>query len=237
MNEVKRLIRGWKSNIYNETRYRISIRNQDGRLVGEMRCIDQGIFNHPEIIQSMVDWRQKSMEWFCTQFTATWQRTCSWLYNTYLPADDKILFLIYSMPDDELIGHYGIMNATDTSAETDNGLRGSPHGVKGIMTYAEIGMLAWMFGVMEMTDVNLWLFSHNELTWKWHLRSGYEHGGRIEKLRRITSPDTVSYVTDTDEGEPVDFRYMEMVITKKRLLEIHPWVKDVYPGNWEVGNE
>ncbi len=226
-----KLIQECKSNIDDAIRYTIPIFHPDGRQVGDMRCIDWGISFNPEIIRSMVDWRQKSMQWFCTQFTATYERTSNWLKTVYLPANDKILFLIYSYPDNKLIGHYGIMNITDTSAETDNGLRGTPHGVKGIMTYAEIAMLAWMFGVLRMTGANLWLFSHNKPTFDWHSRSGYEIG-RYKKLRRITTPDTVRYVPDTDEGEPVYFQYMEMVISKKRLLEAHPWVRDVYPGSW-----
>lgn len=206
-----------------------------GDYIGTMIPLSSSACNNPKIYTTMAAWRKKHMEWFLTYFKATPKKTQKWLNEVYLPDKNKLLFLLYTYPATKPIGHYGFISASGKHATLDNGLRGRSGGAKGFMHYMEIAFLSWLFGTLGMETVNLWVVSHNEAVQRWHLSVGYSYG-KVRKLSKILTPDKkVQLLIDSDEGEPVDFQYLEFVHSREALIEKHPWVTDVYPFCRQAG--
>jgi len=207
MNAIHQQILDYKNNMDSPAMF-LLIKNKDGEVIGELSCLDCCNYRIPGIIESMTKWRQDNMKWFLTQFEATPERTRAWIEDVILPAPDRLMFLIWLGSLEDFVGHIGIMKITDNFGEIDNTLRGESRGPKGLMHYAEIALLSWMFGKMGMKTANLWLLSWNYRAIKWHLSTGFSFGNR------------------DDPG------YWEMVIDKATLLEKHPWIRDIY--DWKV---
>lgn len=196
--EGKQEISDYK-NCKNGIHLSLSILNKDGVVIGELSCLDRNTYMIPGIIESMAKWRQDNMQWFWTQFESTPERTKEWIENIILPDPTRIMFLIYTFPEHNLIGHIGSKDITESTAEVDNVMRGNP-GAKGMMHYAEITLLSWLFIKMGMKMANLWVFYNNERAIKLHSSAGFS--------LRAMKP------------------YREMVISKETLLAKHPWIRE-----------
>ena len=218
----------YKENFDDVTRLRIPILNEEGETLGVLFCLDRGMAAIPGFAKILANWRQANMQWFMTQFTATPARTQQWLDTVIIPEPNRIMFMIYTA-DWDMIGHYGIKSIKTWYAELDNGLRGERRGPKGMMHYAEIALLSWMFGTLGMRVANLWIFSNNEPTLKWHLKNGYKIGKSLPLYKQVRNWG-VEYTTDEAEGALADFEYLEMTISKRDLLLMHPWITERY--NW-----
>lgn len=220
-----------KNNEDADTRLRLPIFVPNGEFVGMMYCVDRGMMSD-ELIRDMTKWRQGNMQWFLTQFIATESRTKAWMEQSFLPDSTRILFLIYDHHKN-VIGQYGLRSMDSELGEIDIIIRGNKGGVKGLIHYSEIAILAWMFGKLGQSKSNLFVFSHNEPTVKLHTSTSFEI---VDSLRLsegvVPNSYTHYYLVESDEGALVHFSYLEMATTKERFLTIHPWVKDVYPGDW-----
>jgi hypothetical protein len=229
MIDLHKQILAYKNSTVPFWNFTFPIYSQEG-LVGEMSCLDRGTYMTPGIIGSLVRWRQENMKWFLVHFEATHERTRRWIENDILPVPDRIMFLLYAYErgENKLIGQYGLTHIREDGAESDNGMRGNPGGVKGFMHYAEIALMAWMFGKLGMNTMNLWLLGNNEPTLKWHLSTGMIPGRVLPLYRRQDGPD-IKYSTEPGV-ERSEHLYLEMVIDKKMLVKAHPWILKFYQG-------
>jgi hypothetical protein len=220
-----------KANAAPETRLAISVLNPDGKFIGRLACVDRGGCADPELISSLTAWRQKFMRFFLTQFEATGVRTQSWLETVVLPAPDRLLFVIVS-ESGEAIGNFGLCDLTETSGELDNLIRGRKGGDPKLIYYSELALLSWLFGRYGHEEARLHVFSNNYPTLRLHASVGFSVAETI-RISKKCEPGMIRYLLDSDEGEPLDFSYLKMTISKEVFLDRHPWIRSVYVEHWQ----
>jgi hypothetical protein len=219
-----------KANSVAMSRLQIPVMNEEGAQIGSLECIDHGLADDERVIADLTEWRQMYMQYFLTQFEATTSRTASWLTQVVIPSPDRMLFMIKLMTG-ESVGNFGICNMTEVSGELDNLIRGRKGGDRRLIYYTELALLSWMFGNLRFQRANLHVFSDNQPTVRLHLSVGFSVA-RNTSLTVRKSPNLTEYLLDSDEGDPVDFSYLEMILDRKRFLEAHPWVPEIYRDHW-----
>lgn len=60
-----------KDNADPARRLRLAIRDDSGRHVGDLQCIDRSMLDEPGLIDDLTTWRNQSMPFFLSQFNAT----------------------------------------------------------------------------------------------------------------------------------------------------------------------
>jgi RimJ/RimL family protein N-acetyltransferase len=213
----------YKRNTDPANRFKIPIQNEDGDTLGALVCLDEALAGDADVVQKLTDWRTKSMRFFLTQFTATPERTSRWLRDSVLASDDRILFLIVS-DEGRTVGNLGLCNLRSQGGELDNVLRGERGGHPRLMFYAELALLGWMFGSLSLDLATLHVFSNNARAIDLYTSAGFSIRGS-QRLTRSIDGDVVRFLADSEEGEPVDFCYREMILSKEEFLRLHPWVR------------
>ena len=222
------LVRGLtatKSNRDPVARLEIPILGDLGKTVGALRCIDAGIADDSNVVRSLTEWRNRHRTWFLTQFVASPDRTRKWLHDIVVPTHDRILFLIIDK-DGGAVGNIGLCNVGPRKAEIDNVLVGEAVATPGIASRALVALLGWTFARIEAPTINLHVFSHNESAIRLYKRTGFV-AGHSAQLSYTTEDGTTTFLVDTDEGVRVDFRYLEMSLSKMVFLQrqsAHPSV-------------
>lgn len=202
----------------------ISIMKSDSTVIGHLQPMNMSFAEDTEIIQALANWRQKYMQFFLTQFTATAERTQNWLKNLVLKDTSRILFLIcqHGKP----IGNFGVCHIGRTSAELDNLIRGEVIQEKQLIFYAEQCLCHWLFRELRLSEIYLHVFSNNHRTIALHSSIGFT----ITKLSKMTTEmdgDTLKFVVQDAESPSLDeIGYVKMEIMKKRFYELHPWLNE-----------
>ncbi|MGO7589669.1 hypothetical protein [Rhizobium leguminosarum] len=125
-------------------RLRLPTRDDSGKHVDDLQCIDRSMLADPGLIDDLTTWRNQSMPFFLTQFSGTEDRTRRWLETISLPAADRIQFVICD-PGGNRFGNFGVCNIRPGSAEFDNVIRGRASGIGNLMFHCGMTMLEWMF--------------------------------------------------------------------------------------------
>ncbi|WP_117190950.1 GNAT family N-acetyltransferase [Rhizobium terrae] len=214
-------MRSFKDNGDPAMRLVVAIRDETGRLLGELHCLDRALAEEDGLAGDLTEWRNAARTSFLTQFEARVERTASWLQNVVLSASDRVLFIVRGI-EGERLGHIGISNIAPGRAEVDNVMRGRPGGEKSLMFYSAVALIAWMFRRLAVPVVQLHVFSNNTAAIRLYERLGFEIVER-SPLRRIEEPEMVRYATDGEEGVEVDFGYLRMEIPVARFHALHPW--------------
>ncbi|MCK4786090.1 MAG: hypothetical protein KAV87_20195, partial [Desulfobacteraceae bacterium] len=163
-------------------------------------------------------------------FEATPERTKAWLERVVIPSVDRIFFLI-CLPDGDAIGNFGICNLVASSGELDNLIRGKKGGDSQLIYYCELALLSWMFGYLGYEKSSLHVFSNNRPTIKLHTSVGFNISQSIPLTRR-TSSGLTEYLINSEEGDAVDFSYLEMELQRETFISLYPWVRNVYADFW-----
>ncbi len=217
----------WKANQDPAARLVLAVADAAGKRVGTLELMDRAMAAEPEVVRDITEWRAQNMACFLTQFQATSERTAAWLERVVLGSPERLLFML--RPDGgEICGHVGICRLDATSGEVDNVMRARRGGEPRLMFHAELALLSWMFGTLGLGESGLHVFSNNAPSVKLHEAVGYRVTRDIPISRRST-PELTEYLLDSDAGEPVDFSYFEMGLPRARFLDLHPWVRTVYP--------
>lgn len=219
-----------KRNTDPAARLAIPVVKEDGTLIGRLACVDLGHMDNPATVNCLTEWRAMFMGFFLTQFEATPERTASWLHNVVLPATDRLLFLI-ELESGEAVGNFGICNLKADTGELDNLIRGRKGGDARLIHYAELALLSWMFGHLGLTSASLHVFSNNRPTIRLHRSVGFAEQ-QSHSLRLQRSPGLLQYLVDSDSGEPVGFRYVEMRLDRDRFLHQHHWIRQAHAQYW-----
>ncbi|MBY5769568.1 GNAT family protein [Rhizobium laguerreae] len=209
-----------KDNADPARRLRLPIRDVSGRHVGDLQCIDKSMLADPGLIDDLTTWRNQSMPFFLTQFSATEERTRRWLETISLPAADRILFVICD-PGGNRFGNFGICNIQPDSAEFDNVIRGRASDTRNLMFQCGIVLLEWMFSGLEVETAELHVFSHNEKAIALYNRLGFAAAERLP-LRRAEEEGMVKYsIVDRSEAN-AGFDYLRMELPIERFRQAHP---------------
>lgn len=206
----------------NFSKLNIPIQDDDSHCVGQLILITEEDVRNKVIIDSLTRWRMKFMKYFLTQFTASAERTRSWLANTVIPSEDRLLFLIVDETE-RLIGNFGIANIEHERCELDNLIRGEKGGHHRLIYFSEISLLKWLYYEQSMRYVNLHVFSNNTPTIKLHSSVGFKEIARKPLYKFIHTDGTVSYRTEYHECavEVVPFEYVEMGLDVVSFESLH----------------
>ncbi|PDT17032.1 GNAT family N-acetyltransferase [Rhizobium sp. J15] len=211
---------GLKENRDPSKRLRLPIRNDSGQHVGDLQCIDRSMLDEPGLIEDLTTWRNQSMAFFLTQFTATEERTRSWLESISLPAADRILFVICD-PAGNRFGNFGVCNIRHGAAEFDNVIRGRASDTRNLMFHCGMTLLEWMFSGLEIETAELQVFSHNEKAIGLYRRLGFAAAESLP-LRRTEETGIVKYsVVDRSQAN-AGFDYLKMELPAERFRRSHP---------------
>lgn len=204
----------------------ILVKDELGKVVGKLVCIDKKTIGNDSIISLLTKWRNQYMEFFLTQFNATFERTKKWLENIVIPANDRLLFIIYSA-EGKPIGNFGICDLKENAGELDNLIRGEKSDTPKMIFLCEIALLTWMFEYLNYDLVNLHVFSNNEPTIKLHKSVGFGFWKKMQLSRKQT-PEHIQFLIDSSEGVKVSFDYCEMRLNRDEFLNKFAWTKDAY---------
>lgn len=183
---------------------------KDGCTLATLRPINKDIL--PEIdmiVDALTKWRNKAMPFFKTGFIATNERTLNWLVNTVIPSEQKILFLIYV--EDKMIGHFGLCNITEDSAELDNAIRGERGGHPDLFKYVEKKILDIAFSKLGVNKIYGRLFSNNFLAMTLHKQFGFQENSR-SPLKLLKSKDEWEYIECSKEDANTNVEYVELIL-------------------------
>ncbi|MDR9804395.1 GNAT family N-acetyltransferase [Rhizobium hidalgonense] len=199
---------------------RLPIRDASGRHVGDLQCIDRSLLDEPGLIDDLTTWRNQSMPFFLTQFTATEERTRRWFETVSLPAADRILFVICD-PHGNRFGNFGICNIRPGSAEFDNVIRGRPSDIGNLMFHCGMALLEWMFSELKVKTAELQVFSHNEKAIGLYKRLGFATTESLP-LRRAQEEGMIKFsIVDRSEAN-AGFDYLKMELPVERFRQSSP---------------
>lgn len=226
LNELTRKIQEIKGLNGMSSYFLIPIRNIEGIQIGSLRPIDTSLMKLPEVLEKLTRWRRMFARYFLTQFPCSEERTSQWLENIVFPSDDRILFLIC---DDigTFVGNFGVCNIKPHEAELDNLIRGEKGGDPKLIFFAEIALLSWLYLDIGVNSVSLHVFSNNAKTISLHSNIGFFERQRLD-LRRIQDGSDLRYFVNSNDGEPVNFQYIEMAMERSSFELLYPWTKSVY---------
>ena len=227
-NELIQRIRGIKGLGRVSCQFLIPIRTSEDIQIGVLRPIDEALCKLPEVVEKLTRWRSVFMQYFLTQFPASEERTSTWLEKVVIPSDDRVLFLIC---DDvgRLVGNFGVCNIKPHEAELDNLIRGERGGAPGLIFFAEIAMLRWLYFGLGVKSVTGHVFSNNSRTINLHSKVGFSERQRFD-LSRIQEGEDVRYLVNSSDGELVDFHYIQIAMDRSHFELSNPWAK--YGVSW-----
>ena len=143
-----------------------------------------------ELLCSFAAWRQTFMRFFLTQFTASKESTRGYLKKLSIGESNRILFAIYE--HDILVGHIGLSNLTNSSAELDNIMRGVSGSCADLMYFSEKKLLDWAFTEFKLKTVVAQVMSKNFMALSLHERFGFKLKERYS-LKRVINESSICY--------------------------------------------
>jgi RimJ/RimL family protein N-acetyltransferase len=110
---------------------------------GRLVPITRAALDADEDIARLVDWRNRQMRWFLTQFVATAAATRRWLEADVLGKRGRLLYWVEW--DGRKVGQVGWKSESDGVAELDQFIRGEAGGPADLMFMAEEALLHFLF--------------------------------------------------------------------------------------------
>jgi len=179
---VTDIIRDFKNNYYTDkVKYSIPLMHNDV-VVGRMRPVPTE-FKEDALndVHLQTKWRNIHKDSFLVEpFTATDERTLSWLKETYDNNDDRIIFMILDVLDNP-IGHLGYENFIyeERRAEYGRLMRGEISMYEKLNKYnlielGQVAFLNWGFNFLELSAVYGTQFANNFLVNSLHSKCGFK---------------------------------------------------------------
>jgi hypothetical protein len=197
----------------------IHITAPDQGIIGRLSPVTWASAADPKVIELLTRWRRKYMGFFMSQFEAVEAQTRRWIENATLVDDARILFLVCEK--EKPIGNFGVACLTEDSGKLDNLIRGEHVTTPRLMFYSEIAMVNWLYTDLGLTNVYLYVFTHNDRTIRLHESVGFS----VEKvfgLTRVSTPDLVRYECNFETlWDGKEFGLAKMTIDKKAFYERH----------------
>jgi RimJ/RimL family protein N-acetyltransferase len=171
------------------------------------------ILNDHELIDSMASWRQQSMNMFFAQFESTGEKTRNYLEKASIAQSNRLLFVIFE--SGAVVGHLGISNANDVSAELDNVMRGVRAETPQLMQLAIQRILSWSKTELGLVEVSLKVISGNQRAIELYERCGFTIS-KSSALKSVISGSDVTLVECADWESNVSSRSQTMVYNLAR---------------------
>ena len=169
-----------------------------------------------ELLCCFAAWRQTFMRFFLTQFTASKESTSGYLKKLSIGQSNRIFFAIYV--NDILVGHIGLSNITDVSAELDNIIRGVSGGHSDLMYFSERKLLQWAFTELKLKTVDAQVMSKNFMALSLHERFGFKLKER-KNLKKVINESSVCYEVCDNEVATEKF-FLDIVEVSKEEFEL-----------------
>lgn len=163
----------------------------------------------PIDITCLTNWRNRHVNAFLTEFSATNERTSRWLSEVVHTDDRRILFMIEDRQR-ERVGYMGIAYIDwDCSYAEADAIVSSGGTPKGMMSAALRTVLRWAKGQLGLQVFAVRVLSDNPAL-AFYRRLGFEETKRVP-LKRVVSNDLVSWIED------------KTLATSERCLVHHLW--------------
>lgn len=151
--------------------------------IGALTPVTHDLGRDPEIISALCRWRQEHMGCFLTVFAPSLEKTRGYLNDFSLPDSARVLFLIADH-DHRYVGHIGLCNIAEDSAEIDNVIRGEPVGTPDFMVRAHDVLLDWTFWSLGVPLVYLNVLAHNARAIRSYEKAGLRTVSRTPLARQ-----------------------------------------------------
>ena len=214
----------------------IPILDEETARIGALIPVDRERAADDAVVSSLTRWRQQSMRFFLTQFEASDDRTEAWLNNAVLQDDARILFLIRD-EGDRVIGHVGVRDIDERSAQIDNVLRGGKGGDPRLMFHSLVALIRWLYDALGVEDAYLHVFSDNRAAIRLYRSVGFAPGA-VYGLAKTEAHGETQYRVDLSSTPKEGERgYLKMSVDKAAFLEKRPPVEGRGVGFWEAFRE
>jgi RimJ/RimL family protein N-acetyltransferase len=150
----------------------IDILDEAGLICGTLVPIGEWILGDTEKIELIKNWRKNAMRMFFAQFESTFDSAFNYLKNVSIKLSDRILFIIFDK-NRNLIGHVGLSNIGNNTAELDNLMRGVSGGDPRLIFNAEVCLLKWCFDNLQVNKIVAKVISYNWLVIDLHKEVGF----------------------------------------------------------------
>lgn len=189
----------------------ISVRDFSQIEIAKLVPIGNWVFDDRILLESFTKWRKVFMRFFLSQFEPSIDSTKNFLKNLPINQINRILFAIYV--NGELMGHCGLSNVDNQSAEIDNIIRGKPGGPSDLMYFSEKSLLTWTFKVLAVKKVYGQIFSTNFLSLSLFKRFGFSLKEKLY-LKKVFRNNMFSYETCTNKEATENF-FLDIIEVKK----------------------
>ncbi len=221
----KKLIRVMKKDSLKEAvSISLPIVNTEYKHIGKLVPVGEWILDDKQKIQSICDWRQRSMKMFLTQFNSTYQKTFEYLKNFSIGLDNRLLFFIYDS-EDKVVGHIGISEVDSTSVELDNLMRGAVGGDPRLIYFSEITLLNWCFTICKHLCSDVKVLSYNGMVLSLHKEVGYREKEKIS-LKKIVKGGDVTHKSVCQADSNVKYTYITMSLQRENFYKNAGWLKN-----------
>lgn len=190
--------------------------HQDSQLAIMKPLNRDSMHNIREIATLFSKWREKARKFFKTGFEPDVNRTESWLRDVVIGNPHKLLYLI--LVDGKIIGHFGLTNISNRSAELDNAIRGVKGGHPDLFKYVEYVILDLAFNFLKVDSVYGNLFSNNFLATTLHKQFGFSEKYR-KPLKLVTKQEGWEYVVCSPEEATERFEFSHIVLPKEEFVD------------------
>lgn len=164
--------------------------------LGQLVPVGEWILVDDDLISRLALWRARAMDMFLAQFESTAAKTKVYLRDYSIARDDRILFLIET--DEGFVGHIGLANIEDSTAELDNVMRGVPSHGDGLMSASERALVSWAFDKLNVASLYLRVLSHNDSARSLYERDGFVTTERLPLRREPGVDGTVLVPCESD---------------------------------------
>lgn len=177
----------------------VDVLDEAGIVCGKLVPVGDWILGDSEKIELIKNWRKNAMRMFFAQFESTFDSAFNYLKNFSIDLKDRVLFLIFDK-NQNFIGHVGLSNIGEHSAELDNLMRGVSGGDPRLIFNSEICLLKWCFENFHVNKIFAKVISYNWLVMDLHKEVGFSVE-KVQSLRKVNRDGMINHhVVDAAEA-------------------------------------
>lgn len=188
--------------------------------------------NDKVAIKLLTEWRNKNVQVYPTQFTATEESTSSWLENKLLAVEDRILFFVQNRTGD-VIGHIGFNGCHNNEKyfEIDNVVRGVEAKDPGLFGKALQSLIEWARKLLNVDGFFLRVMDDNKHAIQFYEKNGFYESKKIP-LVSTKSNNVISYKEASAGEKPEKFfikmtyRLQDPAVGEKLILTAGPSISE-----------
>ena len=228
------------SRIVNEEQLlRIHVNIDGDTRIGYLTPITKSVLENTELIAKMTAWRNRMRSCFLTQAAVTVEKTRAFLAGSVLGDPTRMLFIVHSLT--QPVGTVGIKvgppwvhgagprgseNGERKLAELANLLRGTREGHPRLMYQAELALMDWAFGELDVDMFWTAVPSNNRLALTLHQSAGFR-STQLIPLHKVEKDGQTSLVPgDASDTSPdglyaqrIELERSDFMLRRETLME------------------